>query len=897
MVRLEVVIQAGNAILELDLIGNESIQLKKSASDVREIARRKGSFTQEFSLPFTPKNNQFFGFFEEYGQAPTAFKPSIKTVARIYEFGIPIISGILKYQKVDRVKKLHKVIVVDALVDLATVLGDDTLNELFEEYTELDHVLSRAQIIASWTTGLTNTAAAVTGAVRYPFADWGYNWRYDNNINNRTISEEKDAVTVEQFRPFVQVKWILQKLFLRAGFTFESAFFDSALFEDVYVSMTPKPEIEPTGITAGFEVNLDSTDQVISSGLATTVDFKAAVYDTQNSFDLTDDDFTIEATGRHEFEIFIKGQATNLTYLAANIFVDSGSGFVIAPNSGNDSVTWFDVNPIIGFSIASGAFSGTLRVTILFSGNAVEGDKIQLRIFQRSNAAANFEIESDETRYALISAPPQFDNSTIEMRYNSPTDVKQIDFLRAIFERFNIWAIPSKLSATILECEPFDDLFASGQTYDITSFIDQDESIILEPMSDFKNKRLLFQDNDSKNFINELYAALAKRRYGGKEVFIKDDFAQGEMNIFSVFEPPTQYKITGSELVCLTNYERNPDTGTPQPRAAQMMLAFLKSQPLNTNENFKFLSRIDNSYTNISSVLIARSFNQTPFNNNSFDLNFQLDTFFYQQLVRNRPLKPDVFTAYWENYLSQIYSDESKFAVLKANLSPSFINQFELKDKLIIQNTIWRVNSMSYLTGGKTTLELIKFIDVSGTLSPCALIPDTYNIDGTISFVNATTGSASTPTKVCCEAVGGTYVGGETPVCLWRTGRGQGDGGIRDIRQNEELRYQSNTIKLTLSEAALFWPSGLDFIALPEGTWQCELTIIGIDGGIHYWVYAATVVVTNGVHSGSLNIAFSSGGSSGYNKSINVNPSGIKIIASRAIGGTLTASIKANLIV
>ena len=472
------------------------------------------------------------------------------------------------------------------------------------------------------------------------------------------------------------------------------------------------------------------------------------------------------------------------------------------------------------------------------------------------------------------------------MRYNSPTDVKQRDFLRAVFERFNIWTIQSEISPTVLQCEPFDDLFAKGKTYDITNFIDQDESIILEPMSDFKNKRLLFQDNDSDNFLNQLYTALAKRRYGSKEVFVKDDFAQGEMQIFSVFEPATHYKIFGSELVTVANYERNSETGEPQPRAAQMMLCFLKNQPLNTNENFKFLSRIDNSISAISSVLIARTFNQMPFTGNGFDLNFQLDTYFYAQLIRNRPLKPDVFTKYWENYLSQIYSENAKFVKLKAKFSQSFINQFKLNDTLLIQNTFWRANSLSYLTGGKTTLELIKVVDTTGLLTPCDLIPDTYNLDGTISFINAVSGSAATPTKNCCEAAGGTFVVGEPSVCLWRTKGNISGGGLNTGRQLDTFTFETNELNLTSELQSFTWPSGLSFISLPEGTWQATLLIVSIDGdGNHYWSYGGVIAVTNGAHSGAFNLNFSSGTGSGYSESITVSTNGIDVQLGRASGG------------
>ena len=60
MIRLVVQNQVTNELQELDTFGNENIALTLQVDDVRDIESKNASYSKDFNLPATKRNNKFF---------------------------------------------------------------------------------------------------------------------------------------------------------------------------------------------------------------------------------------------------------------------------------------------------------------------------------------------------------------------------------------------------------------------------------------------------------------------------------------------------------------------------------------------------------------------------------------------------------------------------------------------------------------------------------------------------------------------------------------------------------------------------------------------------------------------------------------------------------------------
>lgn len=867
MVRLDVKNQVTGEVVTLDTLGDEVITIKKSASEIQDITRRKGSYTQPFSLPFTKTNNEFFEFFNEYGQTPQNFKPNKNTFATVYEHDIPIFSGILKYSGADLTKKLHKVTVIDKFSQLITALGEDTMADLFGEYTELDHVISRTQVVNSWGGGLLNLNNVLKTEIRYPLIDWGYGWEFstDPNAPGFVNSSNRNAIECKQLRPCVQLYWIIKKMFERAGFLFQSTFLESALFKDIYVAIGNQPELTSVNEQEVFKAT-KSANQIVTVGSSDVIEFDTEDYDINNAWNTTTDEYTTALTGDAYFELKLDLSFSSNQVLIVIVEIDNGTGYVESDR--------FTVN----FGSAKTNLNYSKKIYFLEGVSAA--DKVRFKF--ENLAGSNITIK-DSSTLTLVNFYP-IDDQTIEMRYNASDKVKQSDFLRAIFERFNIWT--DDINGKELRCETFSDWVDSGETYDITDFINQEESINIQTLSDVRNRQITFQDKVEKNFYGQLYEKLAKRVYGSKELIIDDEFADGEKEIYTVFEAPVQYKIRGSELITLSSFERDDETGAIKPRATEMMLCFLRNETTPSDNTFPFYDSQADNIVNYNNVMFASSFSNVPFTSTSFDLNFQLDTFFYQSLIPTRGLEPDVYTRHWTRYLAQIYSNESKFVKLQARLDTLFFQKFRLNDKLIIENVNWRVNKLSYTTDGETTMELIKLLGFAPQLETCAVIPTQYNADGTISFINSGTGTVANPTKECCEKAGGIFAQGvgesRGNVCLWQKGKDVQGPSFSTIKLLKE--YDGEEFALTTDDQNVIWPNGQDEIKLPNGNWNVEITMTLADTTLYVWRYTGFVIVAGGVHSGSIFVLADNGSGSNVVITVTLAATGITVSARRTSG-------------
>ena len=158
------------------------------------------------------------------------------------------------------------------VIALADSLQDRTFRDL--DFTELAHVYDKDNIKRSWNnTGnsIAYTNPSTSGfrddytTLRYPFVDWNRQWILAPTGSTSATPENPKLPSLETaFRPFINVKYIIDRIFQATEYTYESVFFSDADINKLYMDFNWGSDNNPVSLdTNGF--GLLTADQAATS--------------------------------------------------------------------------------------------------------------------------------------------------------------------------------------------------------------------------------------------------------------------------------------------------------------------------------------------------------------------------------------------------------------------------------------------------------------------------------------------------------------------------------------------------------------------------------------------------------------------------------------------------------
>jgi len=237
-----------------DLYEDEDIPLTLSVDNFKNAAEKVQSYSKAFKLPGTKKNNKLFDNIFEITRSAQGivFNPYIKTQAKLKQDGFLLFEGYLRMIDIqDKNGEIsYNVNLYSEVVALADVLKEKKFSDL--DFSELNHIYNWTNIQASWTGALplqnalpTGTYAgtagtSVTGVLKYPFCNWNNSITIINNI-------QPDLPNLESaFRPFINIKYCIDRIFESTPFTYTSNFWSSnADFQNLYMDFNWGSETSP----------------------------------------------------------------------------------------------------------------------------------------------------------------------------------------------------------------------------------------------------------------------------------------------------------------------------------------------------------------------------------------------------------------------------------------------------------------------------------------------------------------------------------------------------------------------------------------------------------------------------------------------------------------------------
>ena len=377
-------------------------------------------------------------------------------------------------------------------------------------------------------------------------------------------------------------------------------------------------------------------------------------------------------------------------------------------------------------------------------------------------------------------------NAEVVMAENMP-DITQADFVKDLCSRYNLVVLSDPNDSTNLIIEPYQDYIALGSVQYWTDKLDISKEQTIKTTNELQSKELLYTDLESKDYLNASYTEKYGRVFGSLQQLNRNDFAKGNFKTFSIYAPfiaqgigHFQNNLQGmspNEQVAIAYHFEIDDDGNKKPIADGKPMLFyyggstLTITDLNDqwNNDYDF-SIVTGAYTLFGTTETLSMDDQFP-----LCLPYDMDTIGSGITTSTKMLhweyyKPQFLTGftfnifgatvtnhgyyldYWSQYINEIYSEEARIMECNLNLTEDDILNFSFKNPVYIKNTLWRVLSVdNYVVGGKETTKVKLLKSITKLNYDCDVIPSTYNVNGTITFINPATGVTADVTNACCE--------------------------------------------------------------------------------------------------------------------------------------------------
>ncbi len=732
----------------IELYQNAPVNLNYQFTDVTQINKTKGSYTQTFRVPATKINTDFFGALSDPAVQTSSsliidnYSVKKRIRAEINYNSVPLMRGYVQVKAVYRQKKDFadiELVFFGETVDMTTKVGDKMLTDLTT--SAIDHGLNNINVTKSWA-GL--HAFPFDGTIRYGLMDKGRNWKNEEGTDSTGSSPEwtiLDGLWHGDLTPYIRTQWIFKQILLEAGYTYTSAFIDGTAFQDNYMPAY-NGHIAPVSSTA------DPEGEVAAVGLAATItitgiqvlpllDTTSGAYDFGGNFDNTlhayvapficEPTFTLNTSATP----YTSAQGNILEYVIFKVWkLPAGSG--------------------VGVQQDVGPFYGSVQTSfnlVLFT-----GDKVYMTAQLSPSAPGGTweifagDVNGSETWLRVDDVTFPLTGGTLSMAQNMPT-IKQVDWIRGLQTMYNLVIVPDKNKPNHLLIEPFEDYMATGTSKDWTNKVDYTKDVAIKPTTDIQKKEYAWSNDKGQDFISILVQEQLARVYGRHKVTDPgNDFAVGEETLRTPFSPYLMSHIPSTNFVinrCITNdgagvQEPNPRFAMWCGQTGTMGQFYLRDDAgvVTTNSAYYSLFPVFSNYSAITPGI------------SDDDLNFGTEPAFF--FTEGHALNT-LYYKYWADYVNQLYYKDSRILNLYMTLNDADIQDFEFSDKIYIEDTYYRIDKISNYdatSGGSTKVQLIKIIQ---NVADCANIPSFITSSGIVRFAG---GGINYGDQKCCEQYG-----------------------------------------------------------------------------------------------------------------------------------------------
>lgn len=657
---------------QLDLFKDENIEINLSVKNISDISKVITDFTQGFTIPASPTNNQILTYWFN-ADVDGTFNGNLRVDSYLEVNSLPYKSGVIQLDNCklkDGLPYSYSITFFSNAVSLTDRFGDNLLSGNADVTKDLNlTAFNHNYDIATVTDGMHKDTIS-GGDVYYPLITATGDLNYGDN-STRDIIYASNTLKFTDFKPALRLIRIIEALEVTYGITFSRDFFDRALFYNLFMWLHKE------------------TETVDNGGQSLLVDFTSA----GNITDLTG---VLMDLGTNEYT---QGTSTN-----------SAAYTTITPSVGYETVPYGVERLLDGESW--GVRTNLKGVTTTQWKTDKDAKKHTWKV--RATEEFKFTTTLTVTTVAILGFPSVTKTATfaeqtvlgdLVVKDNLP-QIKVKDFINSLITQFNLIIKPT--SATTFYIDTLDNWYGKGKTYDITGLVDIKEITVAKP--DIK-KQIDFAYQKTDAITGKGYFDLYQVGYG--DLKAKYDVSGSDLKIESQFENMMFERMTNdnvspkiqTNIQCGLSIDKElkPYKGKP--------ILFYKNGRLDLATNIKV------SGVSIPKLTHTATEDNLDFNQVTNSLNFgdENSSYFYTPIVKG------LYYNFWKTYIEDLFNRKCRVLTFKCKIPISILYNLGLNDRFIIGDKKYKISTLKVnLINADATVEV--FTDFSAPVDSASTI-------------------------------------------------------------------------------------------------------------------------------------------------------------------------------
>ncbi len=678
-----------------DLFEDESITITDTLLNLKDVGKVFTPFSQQFNLPASKTNNKLFRHYENQNVL-NSFDARFKHDAVIKLNGIDYKKGKIQFKSVtlkDNKAHAYKVVFFGDAVVLKEIIGDTTLQGLKYDgaYNFTYNETNIVNFLSAGSSSLISTYGSDDIIVP--------NIHHSKNMRYSTSNGYKDSITdtglvYTDLKPAIRLRAIIEAI------------------ERTY------PELSFTGFFNTFDFSNFYMWMHKNEGYVTNANPDGALNISVNRFRHQDDEaptYTYNATGSDIADVrslyllgYFGGGGVYRKYKATlSISTSTPENYTVRIKRGsngdlirqeqytNQSGTVNIEEEFLNLGAISSSVNNMQLLDLIVE---VESENT---ITMTQNLAIGYKkkvpfVAGFQTQWIANYTPTNQDvENTFEISRQMP-DMKVIDFLSGLFKMFNLLVYKDGDNINVQLPKVY---YNKENSYDITKYVDMEKATVDRL---FQYKKMDFKFKSKESFLVQFSDEIQTVPFA-EEDYPRENtpFDGGTYTVELPFEKMMYERLTDTDDDSLTligqgsflNKQFEPTIGEP--------LIFLSIYNSNVDNELTIGSLTPNAYRRPSNVTGLGWWGY----NRRLQMNFGLEADEYLGEIPSN--STNLFEDGYFDYVQTMFDPTSRLFKYTAYLPLSILIKLQLKDRLVIANNSYRINSIkTNLLTNKTELEL-----------------------------------------------------------------------------------------------------------------------------------------------------------------------------------------------
>ena len=669
---------------KIDLYKDENIQVDDSIQDIKDIGKIFTTFSRQFSVPATKRNNNIFKNFYNF-DIVDGFDPREKVRSVITKNGATWRKGFIQIENVklkNNKPTSYKIYFTGELSELKDIFKEDRLSDLLE-LSAYDHSYTQSNVEQGFTS---YTSVDGSGDLQedntnkdicYPFISVGSRYTYNTNGDLKKVNENGgfsgSNLDYKDLKPAIRMTRILEAIEQEYDIEFSDDFFATDDFTELYLWLNRKE--------GQLEDNPVINQNLFISAFNTIFPNVLNVFRETNDTVLTSPyrsytlNYTINVPGIISLDFFVINNLTDEVLKADSysFFNDSYSFSVVlkVPEGQTDSI---DFEPYLNIS---GRGPNPIDITV-----DLEINELDEGISTNDNGTVSTSI------------------STQIIIQNQVPKIKVLEFLTSIFKTFNLTA---QVVDGIIEVKTLNNFYKTGREIDINKNVNVQDITLsrVETINEFN-----FEFNQSKSILIQERNKRVDDEFGNLDYILRDNDPSKQLGGVKFDIKSEFYKILFERLTLpngtLTDTVFSWYVDEKQEALSDETIIFYTDKK--PADGIKF-----EGGGGFEPGLYIAGLNSVGLKTINFGIEFnEFDL---------QPNTLSLFNKFYSNYVTSVFNANVRKVKLEAILRDDFILNFKLNDTLIYRNRRFIINDINInLNNNEAKLTLLNKVEGAETL-------------------------------------------------------------------------------------------------------------------------------------------------------------------------------------